>query len=288
MDPSVEIVPFSNDRFGQLRTLTIDGDPWFVASDVAKALGYRMASDMTRVLFSDEKGTQIVRTPGGDQTVNAINEPGFYHAVMQRRSSCVKDDAARANVESFQRWVTHDVLPSIRRHGGYLTPEKVEEAILNPDTIIRLAQSLKDERARAAALEESVHVLADENDALVSEVHDMLPKVSIAEKLIECEGTYTVTEAARLLRQVDGSMSRRRLFERLRGDGMIEQRGNAATAKAVERGYLVNTCPSYTAPDGTRMIRAPYALVTPKGLAWASSRYCVPQRQLALAAEEVA
>lgn len=280
MDPSVAIVPFSDNRFGQLRTLTIDGDPWFVAKDICDVLGIA-----TNHLREDGRGLdddEVMNLPNweiGGKAPLIISESGFYKLVMRSRKPEAKD---------FQRWVTHDVLPSIRRHGGYLTPEKVEEAILNPDTIIRLAQSLKDERARAAALEESVHALADENDALVSEVHDMLPKVSIAEKLIECEGTYTVTEAARLLRQVDGSMSRRRLFERLRGDGMIEQRGNAATAKAVERGYLVNTCPSYTAPDGTRMIRAPYALVTPKGLAWASSRYCVPQRQLALAAEEVA
>lgn len=270
MDPSVAIVSFSDDRFGQLRTLTIDGDPWFIARDVCDALGLGNVGQATSRLDDDERCSVTLNdgTPG-NPIKTAVNEPGLYSLVLSSR---------KAEARAFKRWVTHDVLPSIRRHGGYLTPEKVEEAILNPDTIIRLAQSLKDERARAAALEESVHALADENDALVSEVHDMLPKVSIAEKLIECEGTYTVTEAARLLRQVDGSMSRRRLFERLRGDGMIEQRGNAATAKAVERGYLVNTCPSYTAPDGTRMIRAPYALVTPKGLAWASSRYCVPQR----------
>ena len=277
MDPSVAIVPFSDDRFGQLRVFTDNGDTWFVAADACKGLDHTNVSVAISRLDDDEKAKFNLGLPGG--LTNCVNFPGLLSLILSSR---------KPEAKAYKRWVTHEVLPAIHRHGGYLTPEKVEEAILNPDTIIRLAQSLKDERARAAALEESVHALADENDALASEVHDMLPKVSIAEKLIECEGTYTVTEAARLLRQVDGSMSRRRLFERLRGDGMIEQRGNAATAKAVERGYLVNTCPSYTAPDGTRMIRAPYALVTPKGLAWASSRYCVPQRQLALAAEEVA
>lgn len=266
MDTSGAIVSFSDDRFGQLRTFTDNADTWFVASDVAKALGYRDAEKMTRRLDDDEKGTRSVGTLGGEQRMTVINEAGLYAAVLGS-----KVDGAKA----FKRWVTHDVLPAIRRTGGYMVsrPDETPE-----QTMARALLLAKETMDRQSA----------EIGALTAEVRDMLPKAAMAESLIECDGTYTVTEAARLLRQVDGSMSRRRLFERLRSDGMVEKRGNAATARAVERGYLVNTCPSYTAPDGTRVIRAPYALVTPKGLAWASSRYCVPQRQLALAAEGAA
>lgn len=266
MGISVEIVPFSDERFGRLRVFTDNGDTWFVAADVAKALGYRDAHNMARRLDDDERGTRSVSTPSGEQRMTVINEAGLYAAVLGSKVDGAKE---------FKRWVTHEVLPSIRRTGGYMAarPDETPEQIM----------------ARALLVaKETMERQSAEIGALAAEVRDMLPKAAMAESLIECDGTYTVTEAARLLRQVDGSMSRRRLFERLRSDGMVEKRGNAATALAVERGYLVNTCPSYTAPDGTRVIRAPYALVTPKGLAWASQRYCVPQRQLALAAEGVA
>lgn len=86
---------------------TEDGEPWFVASDVAGILGYRMASDMTRRLDPDEKGTRSVRTPGGIQEVSVINESGLYSAILGS-----KVEGAKA----FKRWVTSEVLPSIRKH----------------------------------------------------------------------------------------------------------------------------------------------------------------------------
>lgn len=112
----------------------------------------------------------------------------------------------------------------------------------------------------------------------------MLPKVVLAENLMEADGTYTVTEAARLLRQIDGTMSRRRLFSLMRSEGLMEQRTKQATAKAIERGYLVNVATSYTDHEGRRIAREPYALVTLKGLAWMSERWCPQVRQLPLPA----
>ena len=264
MDTSGAIVSFSDDRFGQLRTFTDNADTWFVAADVCKALDHSNVTVALSRLDDDEKAKFNLGLSGG--MTNCVNFPGLLSLVLSSR---------KPEAKSYKRWVTHEVLPSIHRTGGYMAarPDETPEQIM----------------ARALLVaKETMDRQSAEIGALTAEVRDMLPKAAMAESLIECDGTYTVTEAARLLRQVDGSMSRRRLFERLRSDGMVEKRGNAATARAVERGYLVNTCPSYTAPDGTRVIRAPYALVTPKGLAWASQRYCVPQRQLALAAEGVA
>ena len=115
-----------------------DGEPRFIAADIAAVLGYRMASDMTRRLDDDEKGYALVRTPGGEQTMSVITESGLYQAVFAS-----KIEGARR----FRRWVTGEVLPAIRRHGGYLAPDAAERALTDPDFIIRLATQLKEERA---------------------------------------------------------------------------------------------------------------------------------------------
>ena len=120
-----------------IRTATVGDEPWFVAADIAKALGYRMASDMIRTLDDDEKGTQTVRTPGGEQKVSAINEPGLYRLIVQRQAGYVNDVAARKAVKKFQRWITHEVLPAIRRDGGYISPSASEHQV---NALIRQAQ----------------------------------------------------------------------------------------------------------------------------------------------------
>lgn len=93
-----------------VRVVVIDGEPWFVAADVATGIGYRSAYDMIRNVEEDEMGAQIVRTPGGDQQMRVINESGLYSAIIKSR----KPEAKR-----FKKWVTGTVLPSIRKTGGY-------------------------------------------------------------------------------------------------------------------------------------------------------------------------
>ena len=103
------VIPFSFES-REIRTLLIDDQPWFVAADVASALLYSEAKDMTRNLDDDEKGRQIVPTPGGDQEMLVINESGLYSAILRSR----KPEAKR-----FKKWVTAEVLPAIRKHGRY-------------------------------------------------------------------------------------------------------------------------------------------------------------------------
>lgn len=93
-----------------VRTLMIDGEPWFVAADIANVLDYRNAYDMTRMLDDDEKGTHIMRTPGGDQEMTIINESGLYSCILRSR---------KPEAKVFRKWVTAEVLPSIRKTGGY-------------------------------------------------------------------------------------------------------------------------------------------------------------------------
>ncbi|OWP50253.1 BRO-N domain-containing protein [Pseudomonas nitroreducens] len=103
----------------EVRVVMICGAPWFAATDVAAALNYAEAKDMARNLDDDEKGRQIVPTPGGDQELLVINEAGLYSAILRSR---------KAEAKRFKRWVTHDVLPAIRKHGAYVMPETQPEA----------------------------------------------------------------------------------------------------------------------------------------------------------------
>lgn len=117
---SANIQVFETPEF-QLR-VGPDGESFRVeAPGLAKALGFREAYDLTRSIPSEEKGSEIVRTPGGNQRVWYLTEPGFYRAVGQRQVSRIKDPAARDRVARFQAWVYGEVLPSIRRTGGYRT-----------------------------------------------------------------------------------------------------------------------------------------------------------------------
>lgn len=138
------------------------GEPWFVAKDVAEALGFRDAEKMTRMLDDDddEKGTRFVGTLRGLQKMTAINESGLYSLVLRSR---------KPEANTFKRWITHEVLPAIRKHGGYLTPAMTEQALLNPDTIIRLATALKEERLAKAALEANLTAAQKQNTILTAE-----------------------------------------------------------------------------------------------------------------------
>lgn len=135
---------WENPEFGELRTVEMNGEPWMVGKDVATALGYKNPRDaIARHVDAEDKGVVKHDTPSGEQEMVIINESGLYSLVL-----CSKLPTAK----KFKRWVTNEVLPSIRKHGAYMTPQKIEEALLNPDTIISLAQQLKEEKAKTAKL----------------------------------------------------------------------------------------------------------------------------------------
>lgn len=114
----MEIQIFEKEEFGQVRITDNNGEPWFVASDVAKALGYRDANEMTRLLDDDEKDTQSVRTLGGEQKMIIISESGLYSAILRSK----KEEA-----KAFKKWVTSEVLPSIRKTGSYTAKSALPE-----------------------------------------------------------------------------------------------------------------------------------------------------------------
>ncbi|MDD7204126.1 MAG: phage antirepressor KilAC domain-containing protein [Coriobacteriales bacterium] len=246
---SNEIVPqvFENKEFGTIRAMHgEDGEPWFVASDIAKALGYRDAEKMTRRLDDDEKGTRSVGTPGGEQQMTAITEAGLYSAILGS-----KVDGAKR----FKRWVTHDVLPAIRRDGGYMVSRQDETPEETMARAVLIAQRTI-ERQKV-------------------EIEEMRPKALFADAVGASDGTCLVGELAKMLRQNGVNVGQNRLFARLREDGFLGKSGsnrNVPTQRSMELGLFRIKETAITHPDGRVTInRTPK--VTGKGQRYFIGRY---------------
>ena len=181
-----ELKVFDNPEFGEIRTVDIDNEPWFVGKDVAAALGYSNTKDaLIRHVDNEDKreGVAFHDSIGREQFPVLINESGLYALVLSSKLPTAK---------AFKRWITHDVIPSIRKHGAYMTPEKLQEAILNPDMMIQLCQQLKDEQEKNT-------VLRAKNSALVVENQIMAPKADYFDELVDRNLLTNFTEAAKQL-----------------------------------------------------------------------------------------
>lgn len=224
-----------------------NGDPWFVASDVAKSLGYRMASDMTRRLDDDEKGTRSVRTLGGTQEMVVITEPGMYRAIM---------GSTMPTAKAFQRWVTHEVLPSIRRRGGYMVAAADETPEQTMARALLIANdALKKKDARIAELE---------------------PKAFFADAVHGSPDACAVDHLAKMLRQNGYNVGRNRLFALLREEGFLcksRESYNLPTQRAMEMGLFCIRESVCHKSDGTSHIYQT-TKVTGKGQRYFIDRYC--------------
>lgn len=159
----------------EVRTLTVDGNPYFVGKDVATILGYKNTKDALgkHVDSEDKRGSQIA-TPSGNQNMTVINESGLYSLAFGSKLPSAK---------RFKRWVTSEVLPAIRKHGAYMTNEKIEEIISNPDTIIKLATQLKQERESRLIAEQRVN--------------ELTPKATYYDQVLANKSLVTITIIAK-------------------------------------------------------------------------------------------
>ena len=245
-ESSVQV--FDSTEFGEIRVLTDNsGDAWFVAMDVCDALNIRTSS-IRSILDEDEVSTTNDNSIdiGGGKSPLIVSEAGLYALVLKSR---------KPEAKAFKRWVTHDVLPSIRKHGMYATPSSVEKMLADPDTMIETLKALKAERMRSQAL-------LEDNARL-------LPKATAFDVQIEASGTMSITEAARYLHQLDKTVTRTRLFALLRADRLICQHGNAPTKKGIERGLFVQMLTVRS--DGKA--NDPYARMTRKGYDYCVTHY---------------
>ena len=176
---------------------------------MAKGLGFRDAHSMTRMLDDDEKGTQNVSTPGGDQQMSVITEAGFYHAAMRSRVEKAKE---------FRRWVTHEVLPQIRKTGGYIpvAQEDDEKTILCKALMIYKRT-------------------IEEKEALIEE---QKPLVQFAEAVTSSEDSILIRDLAKLITQNGVKIGQGRLFYWLRLHGYLFQRETRPIQKWVEEGLF--------------------------------------------------
>ena len=222
-----ELKIFENKQFGKVRVMEKGNEPWFIAKDVCDVLEIKNSRDAFARLDEDEKGVGSIDTLGGKQDLQIINEYGLYSLVLGSRKKEAKE---------FKRWITHEVLPSIRKHGMYAKDELLD----NPDLLIQVATELKKEREEKRLLKEKV-----EQDK---------PKVIFAEAVTASKSSILVGELAKLLKQNGIPMGQNRLFEWLRkNEYLIKRKGtdyNMPTQKSMELGLFEIKETSITHSDG--------------------------------------
>lgn len=210
---------FENSEFGAVRVVDVNGEPWFVARDVASALGYVDTTQAIRMHCEKAKDFRGVEMTATATPMKIIPEEDVYALIFGSHLESAKQ---------FRRWICDEVLPAIRKHGGYLTPAKLEEALTDPDTIIRLATNLKAEREKRQALE--AQAAADR------------PKVVFAESIEVAKTSILVGEMAKLIKQATGyEMGQNRFFDWLRAHGYLHKSGSAKnmpTQRCIDAGWM--------------------------------------------------
>nr|DAG54528.1 MAG TPA: hypothetical protein [Caudoviricetes sp.] len=185
---SENIKIFNNAEFGEIRVMLIDDDPWFVGKDIAAALGYGEGKSLANAVANHvdeiDKGVTEMMTPGGMQKMVIINESGLYSLIFSSKLE---------NAQRFKHWVTHEVLPSIRKHGLYMTDNLLETAISNPDFVIGLIQNMKAEKEKNAALQTQNKQLYEKNE-------EMQPKADYFDDLVAWNVSTNFRSTAKELR----------------------------------------------------------------------------------------
>ena len=220
---------FSDERFGTVRTTVIDGEPYFVGKDVTGILGYSNSRKAIGDHVDEEdKGVTKCDTLGGVQDMVIINESGLYSLILSSKLPTAKE---------FKRWVTAEVLPSIRRHGMYA----VDEVLENPDMLIAALMELKEERKRTKALSETVAVQNQQ-------IAEMEPKASYYDVVLNCKDLVAISVIAK-----DYGWSANKLNRYLHEKGIQYKQGNVwlLYQKYAERGFTSTRTHNFLKPDGT-------------------------------------
>lgn len=248
---------FSSERFGKLRATQIDCEVWFAATDVAKALGYRDANQITRALDDDEKrwseGT-LSECTHSHLGIRLINESGLYRVLMRSQ---------RPEAIPFQRWLAHEVVPEIRRNGGYIAASTEDSDADIMARALLIAQKTIDRKNELIALHEAT-------------IEDMKPKALFADAVADSDGTCLIGELAKMMCQNGLEIGQNRLFKLLQRDGYLGKSGsnrNVPTQRSMDMKLFRIKETAVTHSDGRVTInRTPK--VTGKGQAYFIGRYC--------------
>lgn len=225
---SEQLRVFESAEFGEVRTIEIEGEPYFAGTDVARALGYSRPNDAVNAHC---RATVKHSTPisGKMQKINFIPEGDLYRLIVSSKLP---------SAERFERWVFDEVLPSIRQHGAYMTEATLERALNEPDFLISLATKLKEEREARKALE--------------ADVEKLQPKASYYDLVLQCPGLLSMTEIAK-----DYGKSAKAMNKLLHGLEVQYQQGGVwfLYAKYQDKGYTQTKTQNFNKPDGSQGLR---------------------------------
>lgn len=251
---------FNSSEFGQVRTIGIGNESFFIGKDVANILGYQNPNEAIQDHVDSED--KFIRSSRGREMLKLFSSVKEMQAVLGRQDNWFINESGvyslifgskLPSAKRFKRWVTTDVLPSIRKHGGYLTPETVEKALLDPDTIIRLATNLKAERAAREAAERQI--AADRH------------KVIFADSVSTAKTDILIGDLAKLIKQNGVDIGQKRLFEWMRANGyLIKSSGsrNMPTQRAMDIKLFTVKEGTYMDGNGDNIITKT-TKITPKG-----------------------
>lgn len=248
-----ELKIFENNQFGKIRTIIgNDNQPWFVGKDITDVLEYRNGSrDINRHVDELDRRKEMVNDGNQLKETILVNESGLYSLIFSSKMGKAKE---------FKRWVTSEVLPTIRKHGAYMSEEVIEKTLSDPDYLIRLATNLKEERAK--------RMLAE------AEVTRNKPKVLFADTVAASQNSCLVGELAKLISQEalrsgrsDVKIGQNKLFAWLRNEGYLcksGERKNQPRQQYIDQGLFEIKKGSYVNSSGT-MINTSTPKVTGKG-----------------------
>ena len=250
---------FSHQDFGTIRSLLKNGQPWFVAADVCKALEIGNSRQATSRLDADEKGVISTDTPGGAQTMTIVSEPGLYTLILGSR---------KPEAKAFRRWITHDVIPAIRKTGGY---------VANSEAFIQNYLPFADESIKN--LFRSTLAVIDQQNR---KMREDAPKVLFADSVSSSDDDISVGELAKILAQHGVDFGRNRLFYQLRKDGFLMNHYgegyNTPTQKSVRMGIMRLQETAITRPDG-KVILQKTTKVTGRGQLYFTRRYALQEKE---------
>lgn len=247
MENNIQVFNYNNN---EVRTVQQNGEPWFVLKDVCAVLGIgnnRMASDR---LDADEKGVSQIDTLGGKQEMTVVNESGLYNVILR---------SDKPEAKPFRKWVTSEVLPSIRKHGAYMTQATLQEALCNPDALFQIVSALKEESDKRKALE-------IQNSALAVDLAIAQPKADYFDDCIARGGLMNFRDTAKLL-----GMRQKELIDNLLRDRYLyrDKRGRLLPYEKRNDGYLQVKEAFNNSSDWNGV----QTLVTPKGREFFRSLY---------------
>ncbi|MDA1747685.1 phage antirepressor KilAC domain-containing protein [Bacillus cereus group sp. MYBK245-2] len=250
---------FSHNMFGNLEILIKEGKEFFPATSVAKALGYSNPHKAIKDHCKPEGVNEsLVPTNSGIQTKKFINEPNLYRLIVKSKLP---------QAEQFEKWVFEEVLPSIRKHGAYMTDQVLEQAVTNPDFAIGLLTKLKEEKEKLAAAQQ--------------QIVQQQPLVTFAEACMQSNESLKVSEVAKLAAKHNIKIGQRQLFAKLREWNLMFKRSTEPTQTAVEKGYFEIAQGVKQKPSGEPFTWTT-TYVTPKGQAYIIDRLKKEQEQEAV------